>query len=115
MVSFLFVAPPQQTGQNVESCRLDTCPLNQHAHSLTPKSKHILIVVLLLGMNLCTPFEIEAKPVFQEKWLMLQSFRFDLRTGQCSSTVQVRLLRYWEARYARLGGELMGVDMLLSF
>ncbi|CAN6802366.1 unnamed protein product [Brassica oleracea var. botrytis] len=35
------------------------------------------------------------------------------RTGQCSSTVQVRLLRYWEARNARLSGELMGVDMLL--
>ena len=30
MVSFLFVAPPQQTCQNVESCRLDTCPLNQN-------------------------------------------------------------------------------------
>ncbi|KAL0815319.1 hypothetical protein Bca101_071763 [Brassica carinata] len=33
-------------------------------------------------------------------------FLADLKTGRCSSTIQVRLLRFWE-------GELMGVDMLL--
>ncbi|CAF2149389.1 unnamed protein product [Brassica rapa] len=37
----------------------------------------------------------------------------DLQTGRSSSSVQVRLLRFWEARYVRRGGELMKVDMLL--
>ncbi|CAH8323773.1 unnamed protein product [Eruca vesicaria subsp. sativa] len=37
----------------------------------------------------------------------------DLQAGHSSSTVQVRLLRFWEARNFRRGGELMGVDMLL--
>ncbi|CAH8363557.1 unnamed protein product [Eruca vesicaria subsp. sativa] len=40
-------------------------------------------------------------------------FFSDLQAGRSSSTVQVRLLRYWEARNFRRGGELMGVDMLL--
>uniref|UniRef100_A0A0D3AST4 DUF223 domain-containing protein n=1 Tax=Brassica oleracea var. oleracea TaxID=109376 RepID=A0A0D3AST4_BRAOL len=40
-------------------------------------------------------------------------FLSDLKTGRCSSTVQVRLLRFWEARNVRRGGELMGVDILL--
>ncbi|CAH8381728.1 unnamed protein product [Eruca vesicaria subsp. sativa] len=40
-------------------------------------------------------------------------FLSDLQAGRSSSTVQVRLLRYWEARNFRRGGELMGVDMLL--
>lgn len=37
----------------------------------------------------------------------------DLQTGRSSSTVEVRLLRFWEARNVRRCGELMGVDMLL--
>ena len=37
----------------------------------------------------------------------------DLQTVRSSSTVQVRLLRFWEARSACRGWELMGVDMLL--
>ncbi|WZZ27368.1 hypothetical protein YC2023_010769 [Brassica napus] len=40
-------------------------------------------------------------------------FLSDLKTGCCSSTVQVRLLCYWEARNVQRGEELMGVDMLL--
>ena len=39
-------------------------------------------------------------------------FFSDLQTGRSSSTVQVRLLRFWEARKVRRGGDLMGVDML---
>ncbi|KAL0731286.1 hypothetical protein Bca4012_027380 [Brassica carinata] len=35
------------------------------------------------------------------------------KAGRSSSSVQVRLLRFWEARNVRRGGELMGVDMLL--
>ncbi|KAG2311058.1 hypothetical protein Bca52824_022615 [Brassica carinata] len=35
----------------------------------------------------------------------------DLQTGRSSSTVEVRLLRFWEARNVRRGGEL--IDMLL--
>lgn len=37
----------------------------------------------------------------------------DLQSGRSSSTVAVRLLRFWEAKNVRRGGELMGVDMLL--
>ncbi|WZZ88525.1 hypothetical protein YC2023_117104 [Brassica napus] len=37
----------------------------------------------------------------------------DLKTGRYSSTVQVRLLRLWEARNVRRGGEFMEVVMLL--
>ncbi|CAH8383692.1 unnamed protein product [Eruca vesicaria subsp. sativa] len=40
-------------------------------------------------------------------------FLSDLQAGRSSSAVQVRLLRFWEARNFRRGGELMGVDMLL--
>ncbi|KAG2309038.1 hypothetical protein Bca52824_028786 [Brassica carinata] len=40
-------------------------------------------------------------------------FLSDLQDGCSFSSVQVRLLRFWEARNVRRGGELMGVDMLL--
>ncbi|CAG7862541.1 unnamed protein product, partial [Brassica rapa] len=33
--------------------------------------------------------------------------------SRSSSTVQVSLLRFWDARNVRRGGDLMGVDMLL--
>ncbi|WZZ89631.1 hypothetical protein YC2023_118210 [Brassica napus] len=36
----------------------------------------------------------------------------DLNAGRCSNVAEVRLLRYWEARHVRKGGELMSVDML---
>ncbi|WZZ51322.1 hypothetical protein YC2023_051429 [Brassica napus] len=36
-----------------------------------------------------------------------------LRPGRCARIVVTRLLRFWEARNAKKGGELMGVDMLL--
>ncbi|KAG2324035.1 hypothetical protein Bca52824_006763 [Brassica carinata] len=32
---------------------------------------------------------------------------------KCSSTVEARLLRFWEARNVKRGGELMWVDMLM--
>ncbi|KAF3588546.1 hypothetical protein F2Q69_00030958 [Brassica cretica] len=37
----------------------------------------------------------------------------DLQTGRSSSTVEVRLLHFWEARNVCRGGELMGINMLL--
>ncbi|KAL0740402.1 hypothetical protein Bca4012_081915 [Brassica carinata] len=40
-------------------------------------------------------------------------FLSDLKSGKCSSRVQVRLLRFWEVRIVRCGGELISVDMLL--
>ena len=40
-------------------------------------------------------------------------FFSDLQTGRSSSTVEVPLLRFWEAKNVRRGGEFMGVDMLL--
>lgn len=33
-------------------------------------------------------------------------FLYDLQAGRSSSTVEVRLLRFWEARNVRYGGEL---------
>ena len=44
---------------------------------------------------------------------MSRVFFSDLKTGKCSSVVEGRLLRYWEARNVKRGGELMWVDMLL--
>ncbi|XP_048612009.1 uncharacterized protein LOC125586210 [Brassica napus] len=41
-------------------------------------------------------------------------FFSDLKAGgKCSSVVEARLLRYWESRNVKRGGELMWVDMLL--
>lgn len=40
-------------------------------------------------------------------------FFSDLQTGRSSSTVEVPLLRFWEAKNVRRGGEFMGVDRLL--
>jgi len=38
----------------------------------------------------------------------------DLKSGgKCSSVVEARLLRYWEARNVKRGGDLMWVDMLM--
>ncbi|KAF2588601.1 hypothetical protein F2Q70_00039809 [Brassica cretica] len=35
-------------------------------------------------------------------------------SGRCSSVVDAMLLRYWEARYVKGGGDLMWVDMLMA-
>ncbi|CAN7094816.1 unnamed protein product [Brassica rapa subsp. narinosa] len=40
-------------------------------------------------------------------------FFSDLKSGKCSSVVEARLLRFWEARNVKRGGELTWVDMLL--
>lgn len=37
----------------------------------------------------------------------------DLKAGRTSQKIAARLLRYWEARNVKKGGELMGLDMLL--
>ncbi|KAG2286419.1 hypothetical protein Bca4012_033012 [Brassica carinata] len=37
----------------------------------------------------------------------------DLKSGKCSSAVEARLLRFWEAKNVKRGGELMWVDLLL--
>ncbi|CDY67457.1 BnaUnng02200D [Brassica napus] len=36
----------------------------------------------------------------------------DLKAGRCSNTAAVRLLRFWEARNVKKGGELMSLGML---
>ncbi|CAH8343332.1 unnamed protein product, partial [Eruca vesicaria subsp. sativa] len=36
----------------------------------------------------------------------------DLKVGRCSNTTEVHLLRFWEARNVRKGGEFMSLDML---
>lgn len=42
-----------------------------------------------------------------------QVFISHLESGRCYSTIEVRLLRFWEARNVRCGDELMSIDMLL--
>ncbi|KAH0859611.1 hypothetical protein HID58_087872, partial [Brassica napus] len=37
----------------------------------------------------------------------------NLKSGRCSSMVEVRLLRFWEARNIKCAGHLMVVDMLI--
>ncbi|CAH8372990.1 unnamed protein product [Eruca vesicaria subsp. sativa] len=44
---------------------------------------------------------------------MSRVFFSDLKSGRCSSAVEVRLLRFWEARNPRRGGELMWIDLLM--
>lgn len=41
-------------------------------------------------------------------------FFSDLKSGKCSFVVEARLLRYWEARNVKRGGDLMWIDMLLT-
>ncbi|KAG2250523.1 hypothetical protein Bca52824_080659 [Brassica carinata] len=36
----------------------------------------------------------------------------DLKAGRCSNNVEMRLLRSWEARNVKKGGELMWIDLL---
>ncbi|KAL0716097.1 hypothetical protein Bca4012_065419 [Brassica carinata] len=40
-------------------------------------------------------------------------FFSNLKSGKCSSVVEVRLLRFWEARNVKRCGELMWLDMLM--
>ncbi|KAF8116080.1 hypothetical protein N665_0022s0010 [Sinapis alba] len=40
-------------------------------------------------------------------------FFSDLKSGRCSSAVEARLLRFWEARNVKRGGELMWMDLLM--
>ncbi|KAG2328690.1 hypothetical protein Bca52824_011418 [Brassica carinata] len=39
-------------------------------------------------------------------------FFSDLKAGRCSSVVEARLLRFWEAKNVQRGGELMWADLL---
>ncbi|XP_056860115.1 uncharacterized protein LOC108841222 [Raphanus sativus] len=40
-------------------------------------------------------------------------FFSDLRAGRCSSVVEARLLRFWEAKNVKRDGELMWMDLLI--
>ncbi|XP_056856654.1 uncharacterized protein LOC130512459 isoform X1 [Raphanus sativus] len=44
---------------------------------------------------------------------MTKVFFSDLKSGRCSAVVEARLLRFWEARNVKRGGELMWADLLL--
>ncbi|CAH8386326.1 unnamed protein product [Eruca vesicaria subsp. sativa] len=48
-------------------------------------------------------------PLSDVDLLYKQTFFSDLKSGWCSSTVEARLLRDWEARNVKRGGELMGL------
>ncbi|KAJ0265510.1 hypothetical protein HA466_0017840 [Hirschfeldia incana] len=40
-------------------------------------------------------------------------FFSDLKAGRCSSVVEARLLRFWEAKNVKRGGEVMWMDLLM--
>lgn len=40
-------------------------------------------------------------------------FFSDLRAGRCSSVVEARLLRFWEAKNVKRDGEVMWMDLLM--
>ncbi|KAL0702927.1 hypothetical protein Bca4012_059049 [Brassica carinata] len=42
-----------------------------------------------------------------------RAFFSDLKSGKCSSVVEAWLLRFWEARTMKRGGDLLWVDMLM--
>ncbi|WZZ20540.1 hypothetical protein YC2023_121927 [Brassica napus] len=44
---------------------------------------------------------------------MTKVFFSDLKTGRFSSVVEARLLRFWEAKNVKRGGELMWMDLLM--
>ncbi|CAN6854316.1 unnamed protein product [Brassica oleracea] len=44
---------------------------------------------------------------------MKKVFFSDLKSGRCSSVVEARLLRFWEAKNVKCGGELMWMDLLM--
>ncbi|KAL0644628.1 hypothetical protein Bca4012_042918 [Brassica carinata] len=44
---------------------------------------------------------------------MTKVFFSDLKSGRCSSIVEARLLRFWEAKNLKRGGELMWMDLLM--
>ncbi|KAF2605921.1 hypothetical protein F2Q68_00044771 [Brassica cretica] len=44
---------------------------------------------------------------------MAKVFFSNLKSGRCSSVVEARLLRFWEARNVKRGGELMWMDLLM--
>ncbi|KAH0888455.1 hypothetical protein HID58_050884 [Brassica napus] len=62
-------------------------------------------------------FEYILSPSLYETYILNMAnaaiFLFDLKTGRCSSTIQVRLLCFLEPMNVRWGSELMGVDMFL--
>ncbi|CDY14633.1 BnaC02g24800D [Brassica napus] len=44
---------------------------------------------------------------------MTKVFFSDLKSGRCSFVVESRLLRFWEAKNVKRGGELMWMDLLM--
>uniref|UniRef100_M4DEJ5 DUF223 domain-containing protein n=1 Tax=Brassica campestris TaxID=3711 RepID=M4DEJ5_BRACM len=44
---------------------------------------------------------------------MTKVFFSDLKAGRCSFVVEARLLRFWEAKNVKRGGELMWMDLLM--
>ncbi|XP_013617411.1 PREDICTED: uncharacterized protein LOC106323912 [Brassica oleracea var. oleracea] len=44
---------------------------------------------------------------------MTKVFFSDLKSGRCSSVVEARLLRFWEAKNVKRGGELIWMDLLM--
>lgn len=44
---------------------------------------------------------------------MTRVFFSDLMSGRCSFVVEGRLLRFWEAKNVKIGGDLMWMDLLM--
>ncbi|CAN7043525.1 unnamed protein product, partial [Brassica rapa subsp. trilocularis] len=76
-------------------------------------------VVRLLRINRGHPSHPRRTHAFLHRFFFvfvmyaLKVFFSDLKSGKCSSVVEARLLRSWEAKNVKRDGELMWVDMLL--
>ncbi|CAF2142332.1 unnamed protein product, partial [Brassica rapa] len=76
-------------------------------------------VVRLLRINRGHPSHPRRTHAFLHRFFFVfvmyapKVFFSDLKSGKCSSVVEARLLRSWEAKNVKRDGELMWVDMLL--
>ncbi|CAF1974888.1 unnamed protein product [Brassica oleracea] len=66
-------------------------------HPTRPTTQHLIKHRLFVSLAMANSFTLLA----------------DIKAGRCSTTAEVRLLRFWEAPNVKRGSKLMGVNMLL--
>ncbi|KAF2540001.1 hypothetical protein F2Q68_00031942 [Brassica cretica] len=66
-------------------------------HPTRPTTQHLIKLRLFVSLAMANSFTLLA----------------DIKACRCSTTAEVRLLRFWEAPNVKRGSKLMGVDMLL--
>ncbi|KAF3603228.1 hypothetical protein F2Q69_00038001 [Brassica cretica] len=110
LIEFLIICPPSQDHSFIDEV-VETAAATTITHmrssicngsSIINGLKSALITTTKLppAPYLCY---IKISPVFFS----------DLKSGRCSFVVEARLLRFWEARNVKRGGELMWMDLLM--